>query len=334
MEFDIDFFNKLDFSGSVINLFQDSGNDVWFSGDFAVGDIPYFGFTFKNCGQKRGEFKSESIKGAKITRFEITEGDLYGVSISFDSGVTLEFFCKWIYRNLKMYKGTSYKNVYSEWEKYLDKIAYVESSEYFADEEDIELPEGYSLNVKTYTDRDDHAVKAVLSVFELTENGKHIFAYRCTYDHPCACKGLLYHSNGCKYLPFQVDLYGISYLDLESGEVFNYIPEGCEHDIDQYCGESFIITDIHYDKDSDLVAYGGCYWAFPYGVMVGDFSDPLNFDPHLISIYDLIMSEIGEGSEVVFVRFDDGKLVVKTDDNNERAFCLNELKVKIRALSE
>ena len=60
----------------------------------------------------------------------------------------------------------------------------------------------------------------------------------------------------------------------------------------------------------------------------------MNFDPHLISIYDLIMSENGESSDVDFVRFDDGKLVVKTDDNNERAFCLNELKAKINAISE
>lgn len=317
MGFDIAFFNKLDFSDSVINLFEDGGNDVWFRGDFAHGDIPYFSFTFKNCNQKRGEFKSESIVGAKITRFEITEGDMYGISMSFDNDITLDFFCMWIYRNLKMYKGMSYKNVYPEWSKYLDEYAYVKSAEYFADEEDIELPEYYSLNVKSYIDKDEHAIKARLDVCELTKNGEHVFSYHCTYNHPRACKGLVYHSNGHKYLPFQVDLYGISYLDLESGEVYNYIPEGYAHDIDQYCGESFIITDIHYDPRTNLIAYGGCYWAGPSDVMVGDFSEPLNFDPYLVSTNKFIDPEYDECWDIDFSRFEENGIVVHNEHKTE-----------------
>lgn len=334
MSFDIDFFNKLDFSGSVINEFYNSTNDVCFSGDFAVGGIPYFGFTFKNCTQKRGEFKKDRIIGAKITRFEITESDPYGISISFDNEITLDFSCMWIYRHLEMYKGKSYKNVYPEWSKYLGEYAYVESAEYLEDEEDIELPEDYSLNVKSYIDMDEHAIKAHLDVCELTKNGEHVYSYRCTYNHPRACKGLVYHSNGHKYLPFQVDLYGMSYLDLDSGEVYHYIPEGYPHDIDQYCGESFIVTDIHYDPQSNLIAYGGCYWAGPSDVMVGDFSEPLNYDPHLISVCEIVEPENDECYDWDFVRFEDGKLIVKNDDKHEFSIDLTEIKTKIKAFSE
>lgn len=332
MGFDVEFFNTLDFSGSIINVFHDLGNDVWFRGDLAVGDIPYFSFTFKNCEEKSGEFSTEKIEGSKITRFEITEGELYGISVSFDCGITLEFNCKWIYRSLEMYKDKSYKNVYREWEKYLEKIAYVEGEEYFKGVEDIELPEGYSLNVKTYADMDEHAVRASLDVCELTRNGKHVYTYRCTYDHPCACKGLVYHRNGHKYLPFQVDLYGISYLDLDNGEVYNYIPEGYPHDIDSYCGESFIVTDIHYDPHADIIAYGGCYWGGPCDIMAGDLSEPLNYDPHLVSICSIIDPEYDEGYDVDFVRFENGKLVVKTDDGREFSIDIEELKAKIKAL--
>lgn len=325
MEFDIDFFNKLDFSDSVVDIFHDSGNDIWFSGDFAVGDIPYFSFTFKNCEQKRGEYRSESIVGAKITHFEITKSELYGVSISFDNGITLDFSCKQIYRHLEMYKGKSYKNVYPEWSKSLEKFAYVESGEYFKEEEDIELPEGYLLIVKSYVDMNEQAIKAWLDVCELTKNSEHVYGYKCTYNHPCTCKGLIYHSNGHKYLPFQVDLYGISYLDLESGEVYNYIPEGYPHDIDDYSGESFIITDIHYDPQSNLIAYGGCYWAHYYDVMVGDFSEPLNYDPHLISVSEIIDPEHEEGYEFDFVRFENDYLVVKEDSGQEHLISMCEL---------
>ena len=334
MEFDVDFFNSLDFSGSVIDSFGDIGNDVWFGGDFAVGDIPYFSFTFKNCTQKRGEFKKDRIIGARITRFVITKNDFYGVSASFDNGISLGFSCKWIYRNLEMYKGKSYKNVYPEWSKHLGEYDYVEREEYLEDEDDIELPEGYSLNVKTYLDMDEHAIKAHLAVCELTQNGEHVYSYRCTYDHPRACKGLVCHSNGHTYLPFQIDLYGMSYLDLNSGETYHYIPEGFPHDIDRYCGESFIITDIHYDPLSNLVVYGGCYWADLYSVMVGDLYDPLNYDPHLISVRDIIDPENDECYEFDFVRFEDGKLIVKNDDNREFSLDLAEIKAKIKAMSE
>lgn len=334
MDFDIVFFNTLDFSDSVIKVFVDLGNDVWFQGNFAVGDIPYFGFTFKNCTQKRGEFNPDGIIGARITRFVITKNDLFRISVSFDNGISLDFSCKWIIRHLEMYRGKSYKNVYSDWKKCLEKIAYVESEEYLKDEEDIELPEGYSLNVKSYADRDDNICRAELDVYELTKNGKHVYSYRCTYNHARACKGLICHSNGHTYLPFQIDLYGISYLDLDSGEVYNYIPEGFPHDIDQYCGESFIITDIHYNTQTDLVAYGGCYWADLYNVMVGDLSDPLNYDPHLISVRDIIDPENDECFEFDFVRFDDGILIVKNDENREFSLDLTEIKAKIKALSE
>lgn len=224
MNFDIDFFNTLDFTESVINVFHDLGNDVWFRGDFSHGDIPYFSFTFKNCEQKRGEFSSEKIVGSRITGFEITCGELYNIGVSFDCGITLDFSCKWIYRSLEMYKDKSYKNVYPEWTKYLEKIAYVENAEYYREEEEIELPDGYSLNVRIYADMTEHAVKASLDVCELTRNGEHIFNYRCTYDHPQTCKGLIQHSNGHTYLPFQVDLYGISYLDLNSGKSTTTFP--------------------------------------------------------------------------------------------------------------
>ena len=331
-DFDIELFNTLDFSGSLIKDFGDLVYDIWFRGDFAVGEIPHFAFTFKNCTQKRGDFKNAVIIGARITRFEITKNALYDVSIAFDNGISLEFSSDWIIRHLEMYKGKSYKNVYPDWEKHLEKITYVECEEYLKDEEDIELPEGYSLNVKSYADRDEDICRAELDVCELTKNGKHIYSYSCTYGHPRVFKGLIKHSNGRTYLPFQIDLYGLSYLDLESGETYHYIPEGLPHDIDEYCGESFIITDIHYDPKTDLVAYGGCYWACYYEVMIGNLSDPLNYDPHLISVSEIFDPEHEEGFEFDFVRFENGKLIVKNDDNREFSLDLAEVKAKIKAL--
>ncbi len=330
--FDFERFKKRDFTNAEITHFGYYSDNLLLYGNFAVGDIPYFDLEFQNIPNKPANLVPEYLIGLKITRIEIAENEPYKVEIAFDNGRNLDFLCKRIFLKLNMYRGKSYKNVYPEWHKELEKSAYVERAEYFKDEENIELSEGYLLSVKTYMDMTDRAVKAELCAFELKKNGEHVYGWYSTYDHPRTFKGLIYHGNGHKYLPFQADLYGISYLDLDSGEVYNYIPEGYEHDVDQYCGESFIITDIHYDKESDLIAYGGCYWAGPSDVMVGDFSEPPSYDPHLVSLSEIIDPECDHGWDVDFVRFENDALVVKTDDGEAPPIDLGELRRKIKVL--
>ncbi len=332
MKYDIERLKKQNFQNARVTNYCNYSDSLLIYGDFAVGDVPHFVLEFQNIPNKQPKLLSEYLIGLKITRIEITDTEPYCVEIAFNNSKVFAFSCKRVFLKMKMYKGKSYKNVYPEWEKELEKSAYAESADYFKNEENIELPEGYSLNVKSYMDMTERAVKAELCVFELTKNGEHVYNWRCTYHHPCTFKGLICHSNGHKYLPFQVDLYGISYLDLDSGEVYNYIPEGYEHDIDQYCGESFIITDIHYDRRSDLIAYGGCYWAGPSDVMVGDFSEPPKYAPHLASLSEIIDPECDFGYDVDFVRFENNALVVKTDDGEAPPIDLNVLRRKIKEL--
>lgn len=309
-----------DFTGSEITNYCRYSDDLLIYGVFAVGNIPYFVFEFHTVAYNSDDLKSEYINGWKIADIKISEDKPYNINIAFDNGKKLEFSCKAIYLSLEKYKNKSYRNVYIEWLEYLKKVAYAESAEYFMGEENIELSEGYSLNVKLYTDSNEHAIKAELNICELTRNEEHIYSYRCTYNHPCFCKGFIYHSNGHRYLPFQLDLYGISYLDVDSKEVYNYIPEGYSHDIDIYCGESFIITDIHYDPRSNLIAYGGCYWAGPYEVMVGDFSDPMNYNPHLVSVNSIVDPDGEEGYDFDFSRFENDRLIVA---NEKREFSVD-----------
>jgi len=96
-------------------------------------------------------------------------------------------------------------------------------------------------------------------------------------------------------------------------QVYHYIPCGYEHDARMATGESFIITDLHYDPERNLIAYGGCYWADTYNVMVGRLEDPLDFDPHLISIRDILNPEDEDLDDVDFVSWCAEGLNVKTD---------------------
>ena len=141
---------------------------------------------------------------------------------------------------------------------------------------------------------------------------KCLYEFTSIDEHHNPFQEWIHHSNGHRYYPFHISLYGISYLDIDTLEVFHYIPRGYDNDYGAPNGESFIITDIHYDPQSDLIAYGGCYWAGTSDVMVGVFRDPMQFDPHLCSVHEILDPEYEELDDVDFDKWDDG-LLVKAD---------------------
>lgn len=212
----------------------------------------------------------------------------------------------------------SYKNIYnSEKNKeFMQNHLYLIDDKFFIETENHELPEGVSLDVTEYENNPYSLQKCTLK-----NAGKIIYEYLCFYSHTFIFDKIIRHKNGHRYYPFHADLYGISFLDVDTLEVYNYIPEGYEHDEKYRCGESFIITDIYYDKISNLIAYGGCYWAMPYGVMVGDFSNPLNFNPYLISIHDILNFK----NNIYFKEWKDGRLYV-TCGNEEKSVSAEEIK--------
>ena len=220
----------------------------------------------------------------------------------------------------------SYQNLYGteEYQKRIDAQKYVLDERYFIEKEEFSLPDGYSIEVAAYSDSIKNTLKAYLQKCILKKSGKPIYEYLCTYDHSVRFRDFIVHSNGKRYFPFHEDLYGISYLDMDSLEAYHYVPEGYAHDFSYLCGESFIVTDIHYDKNTDLIAYGGCYWGGPYGVMVGDFTNPLNFDPRLFDICKIVDPDY-EGYDIQFKQWQGDRLVV-TVEGEEKDITIDEIK--------
>lgn len=237
----------------------------------------------------------------------------------------------------------SYKNVYNseKHKKFMDSKRYVIDDEFLYKAGNCELSEGFSVEYSIYSDTEQKdkqysITKAVASKIILKNADKKVYEYYCFNSYSCGFNDIIHHKNGHRYYAFHVDLYGISYLDVDTLEVYNYIPEGYEHNNEYMCGESFIITDVHYDMESNLIAYGGCYWAAPYEVMVGDFSDPLNFNPYLVSFsdafnnkYDVYYDELG------FKEWKNNRLYVLCyDDNKEKSLSADELGSMIDELTE
>lgn len=220
----------------------------------------------------------------------------------------------------------SYKNIYGSetYNEFVDIRRYVIDDKFLIETENYDLSDGFLLECDVYVDMEQGIDAKKIT---LKNADRIIYEYYCFYDHNFIFKDIIHHKNGHRYYPFHIDLYGISYLDVDTLEIYNYIPEGYPD------SESFIIMDIHYDKKSNLIAYGGCYWACPYDVMVGDFSDPLNFNPYLISIRDIFNCKYN----IYFKEWKDNRLYVickDGDSKTEKSLSVDELKEKINELTE
>ncbi len=319
--------NNHNFMGSTItywNCYDDTRVSLNVHGDFGPketsnSEYKHFELHFSGVGKAfvsviGGDFTDNLIESINVEK----QDDLCHVRLKI-AGSVIEFSCEDVWCRLLRYKGVSYKNMYGtpEYDAYVQKISYVKQEQYICDRETFDLPDGYQLSVVNYSDMQGNVVRAVMQHCILKKCEQVIYEYDTTYERRQFTE-FIHHSNGHRYWPFYVDLYGISYMDMENYEVYNYVPQGHDNEYGALIGESFIITDIHYDINTNLIAYGGCYWAGTSDVMVGDFSKPLNFNPKLIGVHDIIDPEWDEIGDIDFVRFEDGKLIVKCDDGTER----------------
>ncbi|MBP3568500.1 MAG: hypothetical protein J6K04_04970 [Lachnospiraceae bacterium] len=231
----------------------------------------------------------------------------------------LEFLCASCHIHFLRYRGVDYTNVFGS-DRYNEdrkKYLYLEDERYFEDEYEMEVEDGISLLWKNYLHKDGMKC-AYMSRYYIQKNGEIVYSYLSLDRHHIPHKKLIYHKNGHRYYPHHVDLYGISYIDVDTLEVFHYIPKGHDTDYDVCCGESFIITGVHYDANTNLVAYEGCYWAGTMDVMVGDLTNPLDFAPELISVHEIIDPEYEKADDVEFYKWKEDSLSVKLDDGEIR----------------
>ncbi len=338
--FDISKFNEYNFhDGSITKseLFNLDRYKLW--GEFPEDETErsgckYFYFEFKNVQSPPPE-----IENACILTFEINrEGEGYMVTLYMlidilvprplgciaaatdkpyvrdTEYVPAEFVCSDIVFSSREYKGMSYRNIYGtvKYSAYRESLQYLLDEAYLTGRKRFNLPENHYLEVEEYSDAEEGGF---LQKHTLRRNVETIYTFLCSDRRVRPFCEFIYHKNGHRYYPFHIDLYGISYLDMDTLEVHNYIPEGYQHDCKYLLGESFIITEIHYDGESGLIAYGGCYWAGPPNVMVGDFSCVQNCGFPLLDIQTWMDPDYDQYDEFDFVGWSNEKLLLKCNNN-------------------
>lgn len=321
--FDIRIIQEHNFLDGVITDLETWGNgDIVLQGEFPFSETErsecrFFYFRFSQPEPLR-ELPKELI-GSTLTAIEISgRNDGYSVKLSFrteNGALTTDFDCENIFSRLQRYRGMSYRNMYGteEYNRYINKIKYVLDEKYFTERKSYKLPEDYTLETAVYADIEKQVVKAAMVKCALKKSGKTVYEYLSSDDHVKPFTEFFTHRNGHRYYPFHIALYGISYLELDTLKVNNYIPEGFQHEYDYPFGESFIITDLHYDINTGMIAYGGCYWAGTADVMSGIFDDPMNFAPRLISLHAVIDPEYEIYDDIDFERWEGNAIVVKAD---------------------
>ncbi len=86
---------------------------------------------------------------------------------------------------------------------------------------------------------------------------------------------IICHSDGNTYFVFDESLYGYSVLNLNTLECMHYIPaESQPYDKSDFV-ETFIWCEIHYNSVNDYIVVQGCYWAYPYSLILVDFHNPM-----------------------------------------------------------
>lgn len=114
-----------------------------------------------------------------------------------------------------------------------------------------------------------------------TPGGELLYAY--TALNGAGLASIFRHANGRQYFIFQRDLYGYSALALDTLQAYHYIPQAsaCYGQSADF-QESFIWTGLHYNAENSILAVDGCYWAAPNGILLTDFSDPMQARPWFI----------------------------------------------------
>jgi len=159
-------------------------------------------------------------------------------------------------------------------EKFLDAYQKPLSPGCSVEEERQDFGNGISVLSKTSRYiyyRENSQFEAHLSRSEniVFRNGKEIYSFK-TIDDDSRCK-VFTHQNGHDYLFFKKDLYGYSILDLTDMRDFDYFPAASFP-----TGETFIWCEPFYNPINNIVAVDGCIWAGPYGIILADFTDPIN----------------------------------------------------------
>jgi hypothetical protein len=132
-------------------------------------------------------------------------------------------------------------------------------------------------------------------------------------DDFIACE-YIEHSNGLDYLFYKEDLYGYSVLELSTKRVFDYYPAATFKDNI----ETFIATSVHYNRQNNIAAVEGCFWACPWDVLLLQIDNPMERFTKMVSVGELLSQNSVEHNHINFIAWENNDIRLEVTSGEAR----------------
>jgi hypothetical protein len=140
---------------------------------------------------------------------------------------------------------------------------------------------------------------------------KLLFEYFNLYHHNFFCKEIKY--NDGKYIFYKTALYGYNVFETNTGKTFEYFPK-CS--FGENGVETFIATHIFFNKNNNMFAVEGCYWACPVDTFLIKIDSPLKQFDGYVNIHLIVDEDYQKYDDISFVKW---------ENNNIEVSCLSGL---------
>lgn len=208
-----------------------------------------------------------------------------------------------------------------EYRQYHQKQEAVFCPDYFQHTETVILSPQYKVTERFFCGEVEGCTLQATENILLDDSGKELYQWR-NIDNDSEFYKIIEHGDGCSYLIFRIDLYGYSVLNLSAMKDFHYIPSGSFPE-----GETFIWIDVFYNQINNMLAVLGCYWACPLGVMLLDFSHPMEEPCFLADISEHIGAQYDSDANVDFLEWHNTDLILSAvhhQTGTKETICLSE----------
>jgi hypothetical protein len=177
---------------------------------------------------------------------------------------------------------------------------------------ETELPDGRHITrITEYTDNENivRPYRTVASRLEiLNRTGLKVAEFDSIYHKEFY--SFIEHKNGRNYLVFSIDLYGYSVIDLSDYRHIHYVPESSF----SKGQETFIWTNVLYNRRNNLIAVDGCFWAGPWQTDFFDFSRPMELPFEKLCSTNDMEDQFDVGYDVIPIEWnDDGTITLENE---------------------
>lgn len=211
-----------------------------------------------------------------------------------------------------------------EYQEHRQTYEYVFNKKYLTKVKTVKITDSITARVTHYFDDSrtvsPYEVRCSLTRITNKRNGT-VYVVK-SIDYQSELFYLVEHQNRNQYLIYKIDLYGYSILDLSTMNGYDFVPEESFKG-----GENFILTGLHYNNKSNLLAAEGCFWACPSDTVLYDLSNPLDIPyPECDLAHQLGYDNYEIYDDIDFAGWDhDDNLILKCSDGNSDINKYNEI---------